>query len=175
MTDRHAWIEAGAVTRPHGIRGEVVVDLKSDLLDCIAVGTKIRLTTREGHESFRVVERARRHKGCLVLGLANVDTRDDAENLREHTVWLTRKQVGTLPDGRYFVEDVLGIDVYTEDGEHLGTVEDVLNMPASDVYVVRGGEGEILLPVIDEVVRDVDVTGRKMTVRLMEGLRQGAS
>ncbi len=175
MTDRHAWIEAGAVTRPHGIRGEVVVDLKRDLLDCIVVGTKIRLTTRNEDESFRVVERARRHKGCLILKLVDADTRDGAADLKGHTVWLSREQVGTLPEGRYFVEDVLGIEVYTENGEHLGTVEDVLNMPASDVYVVRGGGREILLPVIDEVVKDVDVVGRKMVVHLMEGLRQGAS
>jgi 16S rRNA processing protein RimM len=175
MTDRHAWIEAGAVTRPHGIRGEVVVDLKSDLLDCVVEETRIRLTTRKGDESFRIVERARRHKGCLVLKLVDVDTRDGASDLRGHTVWLTREQVGALPEGRYFVEDILGIDVYTEGGEHLGTVEDVLNMPASDIYVVRGGGDEILLPVIDEVVRDVDVAGRKMVVHLMEGLRRGAS
>ena len=174
MTERHAWIEAGAVTRPHGVRGEVVVDLKSDLFDCIVEKMKIRTTTTRGEEHLLVVERGRRHKGYLVLKLAGVETRDAAERLRGNTVWLTREQVGELPEGRYFVDDILGMDVFTDDGEHLGTVEDVLNMPASDVYVVRGGGGEILLPVVDEVVKEVDVESRKMVVHLLEGLRQGA-
>ena len=173
MTDRHAWIEAGAVTRPHGVRGEVVADVKGDLLDFVVQGTEIRTTAPRGGESLRVVERARRHKGGLVLKLAEVDTREGAEELRGHAIWLTREQVGALPEGRYFVEDILGIDVFTEDGEHLGTVEDVLNMPASDVYVVRGRGDEILLPVVDNVVRDVDVDGRRMVVHLMKGLRRG--
>ena len=173
MTDRHAWIEAGAVTRPHGIRGEVVADVKSDLLGCVVQGAEIRTTAPGGDEALREVERARQHKGGLVLKLAGIDTREDAETLRGHTVWLTREQVGPLPEGRYFVEDILGMDVFTEEGEHLGTVQDVLNMPASDVYVVRGQGDEILLPVIEDVVREVDVGGRSMVVRLMKGLRRG--
>ena len=174
MTERHAWIEAGAVTRPHGTRGEVVVDLKRDLLDCIVEKTEIRMTTAGGGENLRVVERARQHRGFLVLKLAKIETRDDAEALRGSTVWLTREQVGELPEGRYFVDDIIGIDVFTEDGEHLGAVSEVLNMPANDVYVVRGGGSEILLPVIDDVVKDVDLKNRKMVVHLLEGLRQGA-
>lgn len=171
MTERHAWIEAGAVTRAHGIRGEVVVDLKSDLLDLIVDEMKVRITSPGGDESLRTIERARQHKGRLVVKLVGVDTRDDAEALRGHTFWLTRGQVGALPEGRYFVQDILGIDVFTDDGEHLGVVEEVLNMPASDIYVVRGEGREILLPVIDEVVLDVDIAGRKMVVHLMEGMR----
>lgn len=175
MRDRDSLIEAGTVMRPHGLRGEVVVDVKSDLLDRVVGGMKVRLKTRAGDESVPEIELARVHKGRLVVKLVGVDSREDAEALRARTLWLTREQVGELPEGRYFVQDVLGLSVYTESGEYLGRIEEVLSMPASDVYVVRGVGGEILLPVVDEVVRDVDIEGGRMVVHLMEGLRREAS
>ncbi|MFH1501955.1 MAG: ribosome maturation factor RimM [Candidatus Eisenbacteria bacterium] len=173
MTCRDSWIEAGAVVRPHGIKGEVVVDLKSDLVDLVVCGSKVRLAAPEGEEGLFEVERARDHNGRLVVKLRGIDTRDGAEALRTWVLWMTREQVGELPEGRYFVDDILGLSVYCDTGECLGRVEEVLTMPASDVYVVRSDSEEILLPVIDEVVKEVDVEGGRMVVRLMEGMRQG--
>ncbi len=173
MTDRDSWIEAGAIVRPHGIRGEIAVDLKSDLLDLMTEGMKVRLTTPKGEESRPEVERARAHKGRLVIKFKGVDSRNEAETLRDRALWLTREQVGELPEGRYFVEDILGLSVHSESGECLGRVEEVLSMPASDIYVVRGASGEILLPVVDEVVKEVDLEGGRIVVHLIEGLRQG--
>ena len=81
--------------------------------------------------------------------------------------------MGELPDGRYFVQDILGLSVYSESGECLGKIEEVLTMPASDIYVVRGARGEILLPVVDQVIRQVDVEAGRVVVHLMEGLSRG--
>ncbi len=171
MGERDRWIEAGAILRPHGIRGEVVVDLKSDLLACFTEGVEVRFTTVKGQEGSLDVERAREHKGRLIIKFKGVETRDDADSLRAHTVWLTREQVGPLDEGRWFVQDILGVDVYTDEGEHLGEIAEVLNMSANDVYVVRAEGREILLPAIEQVIKEVDLEDRKMVVHLMEGLR----
>jgi 16S rRNA processing protein RimM len=166
-----AWIEAGAIVRAHGIRGEVILDVMSDLLDCFVEDSEIRVTDREGTEKLLTIESARAHKGGMIVKFRGCGTRDDALLLRSHTVWLSRDQIGPLEEGRWFVEDVIGLEVYTEEEELLGTLTDVLHMPANDVYVVKGEGGEVLLPVIDDVVKEVDIEGGRMLVHLMEGLR----
>jgi 16S rRNA processing protein RimM len=166
-------IEAGAVVRPHGIKGEVILDLKNDLVELIRPGLQVMLVAPGGARSPLEVEGARDHNGRLIVKFEGVGTRNDAEELRAHVVWLSRAQIGELPEGRYFVQDILGLSVLSDTGERLGTVDEVLSMPANDVYVVRGEGGEILIPVIDEVVREIDVEGGSIVVHLMEGLRQG--
>lgn len=171
MTERHRWIEAGAVLRPHGIRGEVIVDLKRDLIELVTAGCELRVTSREGAESRLEVEVTREHRGRLIVKFKAVDTRDDAEGLRACGVWMTREQIGPLEPDRWFVQDIVGIAVLTDEGERLGEVAEVLSMPANDVYVVVGERGEILLPATEEVIREVDLERRKMLVHLIEGLR----
>jgi len=172
MADRDSWIEAGMVVRPHGIRGEVIADVKRDLFDLVTCGVTVRTTCRGGDEGTLEVEAARPHAGRLIVKFHGIDTRNDAEALRSTGLWLTREQIGPLPSGRYFVQDIVGLEVLSESGERLGRVEEVLCMPANDVYVVRSGDEEILLPVIDDVVLDVDLKGGRLVVRLMKGLRR---
>jgi 16S rRNA processing protein RimM len=171
MTERHRWIEAGAVLRPHGIRGEVIVDLKRDLLDHVTDGCELRLTSRTGGDSRREVERAREHQGRVIVKFKGCETRDDAEALRGCAVLMTREQIGPLEPGRWFVQDIVGLAVFTDEGEHLGEVAEVMSMPANDVYVVTDGGREILLPATEEVIREVDLEEGRMLVRLIEGLR----
>jgi 16S rRNA processing protein RimM len=164
------WIEAGAVVRPHGIKGEVILDLARDLMELVTESLELRATGRKGGERTLTVEKARDHKARKVVKFKDVETVEDAEVLRGWTVWLTREQIGPLDEDRWFVADIVGIDVYTEEDEYLGKLVEVMHMPANDVYVVRDGEKEILLPVIDDVIRSVDVDSGRMVIHLMEGL-----
>ena len=164
------WIEAGAITRPHGIKGEVIIDLARDLIDIVTGSLELRATGRRGGERILTVERARGHKDRRIVQFKGVHTVEDAEALRGWSVWLTREQIGPLAEDRWYVTDIVGIDVYTDEDEYLGKLAEVMHMPANDVYVVRSGEKEILLPVIDEVVRSVDIDSGRMVVHLMEGL-----
>lgn len=170
MTQLDDWIEAGAIARPHGIKGEVVIDLAKDLLEVVAESLELRVTGRGGEEKTLTVERARVHKARKVVKFEDVDTVEEAETLRGWTVWLSREQIGPLEEDRWFVVDIVGIDVFTEEDEYLGKLAEVMHMPANDVYVVRNGEKEILLPVIDDVVKSVDVESGRMVIHLMEGL-----
>jgi 16S rRNA processing protein RimM len=175
MRELDSWIEAGAIVRPHGLRGEVVVDLKSDLLELVVEGMEVRVTTRKGEAQSLAVEEARGHQGRLIVKFADIDSREDAESVRAWTIWMTRDQVGSLEEDRWFVQDIIGLEVFTRDGEHLGAIVEVMHMPANDVYVVRGGGEEILLPAIEDVVQEVDIEAGRMLVQLIEGLRGGTS
>jgi 16S rRNA processing protein RimM len=171
MRNLDDWIEAGVIVRAHGVRGEVVADVLQDLAEVFAQGLEVRLTDGEGAESRHQVRRARRHQDRLILELSGVDTCERAEDLRACTVWLSRDSIAPLEGKRWFVQDLLGVEVFTEEGELLGRLTEVMHMPANDVYVVRGKGGEILLPAIDEVIREVDLDAGRMLVRLIEGLR----
>ncbi len=164
------WIEAGAIVRPHGLKGEVVVDLARDLLKVVTESLEVRVTGRREGERVLTVERARDHKARKVVQFKGVSTLEDAEALRGWSVWLTREQIGPLEEDRWFVQDIVGIDVYTDGDEYLGKLAEVMHMPGNDVYVVRKGEKEILLPVIDDVIRSVDIDSGRMVIHLMEGL-----
>lgn len=171
MKQEDGWIEAGAIVRPHGIKGEVIVDVAKDLVELVAEGLEVRVTGRRGGERSLTVVRARDHKARLIVKFEGSDTVEDAETLRGWSVWLSRKQIGPIGEDRWFVQDIVGISVYTAEGERVGTVVEVMHMPANDVYVVRNGDEEILLPAIDDVVKSVDVDSRRMIVHVMEGLR----
>ncbi|MBN2566040.1 MAG: 16S rRNA processing protein RimM [Candidatus Eisenbacteria bacterium] len=171
MSRTDEWIEAGFVIRPHGVRGEVIAEFANDLGGLIVEALPLRLTNAAGAERRLEIERARDHKGRKIVKFGDVETVEQAEALRGCSIWMTRTQIGPLTEGRWFVQDILGINVCTEEGESLGTLAEVMHMPANDVYVVRGAGREILLPVIDQVILGVDLEAGRMVVRLMEGMR----
>ncbi len=172
MGELDRWVEAGVIMRPHGIAGEVVVDLKTDLLELVSEAMTLRTTSAHGDEEADLtVERVRKHKGRLIIAFKGRTTRDDADELRSRTVWMTRDQIGPLDEDRWFVQDLVGMTVLTDDGETLGRLADVMHQPANAVLVVETESGELLLPLIDDVVLDVDIEGGRMTVHLLPGLR----
>ncbi len=172
MRELDMWVEAGVIMRPHGIVGEVVVDLKTDLLGLVSEAMKLRTTGgTDGEELVLTVERVRKHKGRLIIGFKGRKTRDDANELRSRVIWMTRQQIGPLDEGRWYVQDLVGMTVVTDEDEELGRLVDVMHQGASDIFVVETESGELLLPVIDDVIRDVDIEGGRVTVHLLEGLR----
>jgi 16S rRNA processing protein RimM len=171
MRNLDSWIEAGVVVKAHGIRGEVVADIFGDLAGVFEQGLELRLTDGKGVESRVTVRRARKHQDRFILELDGIDTCERAEVLRSRVIWLARDQIGPLDSKRWFVQDILGVEVFTDTGERLGRLTEVMHMPANDVYVVRGEGREILLPAIEDVIKDVDVVAGRMLVHLIEGLR----
>lgn len=171
MRSLDSWIEAGVIVKAHGVRGEVIAEVLGDLGGLLVDGLELRLTDDDGAERRLTVRHARRHKDRFILELAGVETCEQADALRSRIIWIARERIGPLEGKRWFVQDLLGVEVLTEEGELLGRLTEVMHMPANDVYVVRGGRGEILLPAIDDVIRDVDVQAGRMLVRLIEGLR----
>jgi 16S rRNA processing protein RimM len=113
-----------------------------------------------------------RHQDGMIITFEKVPDLETAETLREHLVHVHLKDAVPLEDGEYYLFQIEGIRVVTEDGEELGRLTGLIETGANDVYIVTSGEGkEILLPAIPDVILNVDVPGGIMTVRLLEGLR----
>jgi 16S rRNA processing protein RimM len=157
----------------HGVRGELKVGrLTADphrfgLLEWVFVGLK-------GQEPVAwPVEGSRLHKGHVLLKLGHCDDRKTAETLRGHLVQVPLDEAIPLDEGEYYEHQIVGLGVWTEAGEHLGEVVEILYTGANDVYVVRGpgpGRREILIPAIEGVVLEVNLTSGRLVVKLLEGL-----
>jgi len=164
------WIEVGTIFRKHGIRGEVKVypltDSPRRFLDLAEVVIEV-----PGGERFPVeIDRVRFQQDRLILHFAGKDRLEDVEPFLKGRILIPRSQAQTLPEGRYYHADILGISVVTEEGIALGRIAEILETGSNDVYVVRKGKKEILIPAIEEVIRKVDLERREMIIHVMEGL-----
>ena len=160
------------MTAPHGVRGEVRINIETDFPERFAPREvfSARFPEGSGKGLLRLeVESARPHKQAMLVKFAGVDTRDAAEALRGAEIVIPREEVRPLPDGSWYIFELEGLEVYTEDGTRLGVLTEVLQGAGNDVYVVQG-EREILLPAIKQVVLDVDRDARRMKVHLLDGL-----
>ncbi len=164
---RVAW-----VGRPHGLRGEVRLIPDTDFPERLRHLGTVWLEGPQGAQA-REVEWVRPAGEGFLVKFRGVDDRGEAERLRGAAVCVPREQAAPLPEGTYYVADLLGFQVVTEEGETLGTLREVLRGRAHDVYVVRQGRREVLLPAVREIVREVRVESRQITVRLLPGLVEG--
>ncbi len=122
------------------------------------------------------VEFLKPHKDRYLLAIEGLTSRERAEEWRGQEVFLRGGDTEALPEDTYYHWQILGLQVVSERGEALGVLEKVLETGANDVYVVTGPGGEeLLLPAIEEVVREVDLEAGRMVVHLLEGLRPGGS
>lgn len=141
----------GKVLRPRGIKGVVKIETYS--------GNASRLlhlkTLTVGGEDMRV-ENLSAEGAFLYAKLVGTDTAEAAEALRGKEVKALRKELPTPPDGRYYIVDLLGADVYA-DGDRLGELVDVLQYGSADVYVVKTADGSLSFPALKEVIKDIDV------------------
>ena len=158
------FLEAGQIVNTHGIRGEVKIVPWCDTPEFLC-----------GFDTFYLdgapvkVESARAHKGNVIAKLAGVDDVNGAMRLKNKVVSIDRSGV-ILPPGRHFIADLIGLEVReAESGRVLGKIEDVLTLPANDVYVVKG-EKEYLIPAVDEFLAETNLEGGYVRVRLIEGM-----
>jgi 16S rRNA processing protein RimM len=156
-------IEIGKITGTHGVRGELRIQPWCDSPAFLAGFSAVFIKGQEQR-----VESAREHKKHVLMKLEGIDTVEDAQSLRDLVLYIDRADA-ELPEGRYFIKDLIGLAVF--DGEErVGTLYDVLAAPAHDVYVVRGGDGEHMIPAVPEFVEKIDIDGGVIRVRLIEGM-----
>ncbi|MCZ7540736.1 MAG: ribosome maturation factor RimM [Anaerolineae bacterium] len=163
----------GRVLRPHGIRGELRVEVLTAYPERIEPEQQVYLGLDPADVSaarLYTIVQARQHQKYLILQLAGIGDRNAAELLREQYVMVAFEDAIPLEDDEYYLFQVIGLEVITTDGESLGNVQEVLETGANDVFIVRGPRGEVLLPVIDECVQRIDFDAGTITVRLLDGL-----
>ena len=117
------------------------------------------------------LEYAQWRNALVVLKLEGIDSVHDAETLRGELLFVPRERVPSLPEDQYYYFQLMDMEVYTSEGEHLGHISEIIETGSNDVYVVTGGDRELLVPALDDVIREVDVEARRMLVDLPEGLR----
>ena len=159
-------LELGKVVNTHGIRGEVKIQpwcddpIIFDELEYIYIGGK----------RYDILK-SRLHKNCVIAALQGVLDINTAETLRNQIVTVEREMLGELPEGTYYIADLEGMSVKTVDGEVLGTINEVIKTGSNDVYVLDcPGRKPILIPVIDQVVKEVNIEEGYVLVELMKGL-----
>jgi len=116
------------------------------------------------------IERSRRSGRFIHLKLAGIDTREQAQALRGAYLLTPERDLATLPEGEYYRFQLIGLSVRSEDGRELGHVIDVISARENDVYVVSGPFGEVLIPAVDDVIRDVNISARVILIEIIPGL-----
>ncbi|MGD8813890.1 MAG: ribosome maturation factor RimM [Anaerolineales bacterium] len=159
----------GRIVRPHGIRGMLLVEGFTEVIHSLRPTMEILL----GFNRVPAVVRSfRAHRAQFLLSIEGCNDRDTAENWRGQDIFLRLDDAEPLPDGVYYHWQILGLNVVTQEGELLGTVEQILETGANDVYVVHTQAGEeLLLPAIESVVLKTDLENKQLIVCMIPGLR----
>ena len=176
------FLAVGRILRPHGLRGEVRVEIHTDYPERFALFEHVYLAparTNPGPSGLQSaasgtlygLESHRFHSKWVLLKLAGIDDRTQAETLRGLWVWIAPEQAAPLDEGEVYLHDMLDLEVVTDEGEVLGQIQQIIETGANTVYVVRGLRGEILIPDTSEVILGVDLEAQQVTVHLLEGLR----
>lgn len=164
------FVLVGILRRPHGLKGEVLVSLETDFPERLQVGT--RLLLGEDHQPVTIASR-RGHNDGLLLTFEEYPSIESMQGFRNLELSVPVAGRPPLPDGQYYHHQMLGMQVYEESNELLGTLADILHTGGNDVLVVRSQEGnEILLPAIHDVIRGVQIDEKRMVVHLLPGLRE---
>ncbi len=157
----------GQVRAPHGVRGEVRVQILTDFPERFRQGAEVWIGPEPRPYT---IQQARFHEGDVLIKLVGLDDRDAVESFRGAEVSVPAEHAMPLPEDTFYVHQIVGLHVWTDEGERLGTVTEVLSLPANDVYVVDTAQGEVWLPAIADVVLNIDLEQRRMTVHLLPGL-----
>jgi 16S rRNA processing protein RimM len=160
----------GRIVKPHGIRGEVVVEVLSEAPERFARGSRLEAGDPEGERIPVRVRQARNDRGRLLVSFAEVPDRDAAEELRGVLLSIDRQEASPTAEGTYYDWQLEGLEVLDEDGIRLGTVVRVLEGAANDLWVVDTGNKEVMVPAVDEFVRRVDLEEGRIVVHVIPGL-----
>lgn len=162
------YLAVGLLRRPHGVHGEILMEVYTDFPERLKDGTTVYLGGKHKPVTLR---HTRYHNDGLLLSFEGVETPESAGLLRNQIVNVKTATRPALPAGQYYHHQMIGMIVMEDSGDELGRLTEIIETGANDVYVVTSEEGkELLLPSIKQVVLDVDVEANRMLVHLIPGL-----
>jgi 16S rRNA processing protein RimM len=163
-----AFLAVGKVRRPHGVRGEALVEIYTSFPERLKPGLEVFLG--QNHLPLKISS-CRTHNEGLLLAFEGITSPEQMGQFRNQILFTSRKTAPKLSKGEYYQYELIGMEVEDESGTLLGKVTDVFETGANDVYEVTDANGrEILLPAITEVILEVDLEKKKMRVHLLPGL-----
>jgi 16S rRNA processing protein RimM len=162
------FIAIGRLRRPHGVRGEIVMEVLTEFPERVRVGKTVYIG--DDRRPLRIRSR-RNHQSNLLLAFQERDTPDSLEALRNQLVFVKAEDLPPLPEGDYYHHQLIGLRVLAEDGASLGVIKELLETGSNDVLVIRSPNGpEILLPATDETILEVNLAAGQMRVHVLPGI-----
>ncbi len=166
MTDK---FRVGVIANTHGIKGEVKVFPTTDDPQRFTILKEVLLDTGKELKELEV-KNVRFFKNLVIVKFKGIDNINDIEKYKGCDLYVTRENALPLEEGQYYLADIIGAKVVTEDGKEFGTLNDILETGANNVFVVEHEGKEVLLPDIPDCVKEVDVENQLVTVHIMKGL-----
>ena len=164
------YLEIGQIVNTFGIKGMVKVKPFTDNIERFDELEKVYIENKKGKKEYEI-EEVKYHKNMVLIKFKGIENPEDANLLRESYLLVDRANEKPLEEGTYYIVDMIGLDVYTDENEFLGKLEDIFNTGSNDIYVVKNELGkQILLPAIDDVLKEIDMENRKVIVHLIPGL-----
>ena len=162
--------QVGVISSTHGVRGEVKVYPTTDDMRRFKKLKEVILDTGREKKTLEI-EGVKFFKQLVILKFKGIDNINDIEKYKGKSLFVDREHAVRLRKDEYFIADMIGMQVVTDEGEAFGTLKDVIETGANDVYIIETKEyGEVLIPAIKQCILDVDVKQGVMRIHLMEGL-----
>ena len=164
------YFEIGQIVNTFGIKGMVKIMPYTDNINRFDDLKKVYVVIKQTKKQYEV-EEVKYHKGMVLLKFKGIDKVEDAENLRNAILEVERKDAAKLEEGSYYIADLIGMPVYTDEGKILGTLEDIFNTGSNDIYVVKTEDHkQILLQAIQDVIKEILLEKNKIIVHITPGL-----
>lgn len=169
MNKEKQLISVGEIINTQGNKGEVRVWPLTDFPERFKPGA-VLLMEKDGHQRHLTIEKVRTQKNFLVIKFTEITDMPLAEELKTGLLKITNDQLTKLPANTYYIFEIVGMEVRTNDGQVLGKVKDVIQTGSNDVYIVAGKTKDYLIPALKQIVKDVDKENKLITVEPLEGL-----
>lgn len=164
------FLEIGQIVNTFGIKGMVKVKPFTDDITRFDNLEKVYVETDRLKKQYEI-EEVKYHKEMVLIKFKGIDKVEDAELLRNSYLKVNRHDEHELEEGTYYIVDLIGLEVYSDDGNLLGKVDDIFNNGSCDIYVVKDELGkQILLPAISDVIKEINLNERKIVVHILKGL-----
>ena len=159
------FITIGQILAPWGVKGKLKVEVVTDFPERFTPQARIYI-----NRQAMTIDSTEWYKGKVIIKLNTVDSIEEAQKLRGQPIEIPHSQLHPLPEGQYYHFQLIGLEVWTTQGELLGNITEILTAESNDSYVVHGTKGEILIPAIEDVVKSIDLNKGQMVIEPIEGL-----
>ena len=159
------FITIGRILSPWGIKGKLKVEVVTDFPQRFNPWSKVYVNRQP-----MTIASTNWHKGKAIIKLNTIDSIEDAQRLQGRFIEIPYSQVYPLPEGQYYHFQLIGLEVWTTQGERLGTITEILTAESNDNYVVHGAKGEILIPAIEDIVKSIDLNQGHVIIEAINGL-----
>lgn len=161
----------GEIVNTHGVKGEVRIKQITDFDERFDAGSTVYLKNKANEYSALTIATSRLHKNLFLVRFEQYSTLDEVEKLKGLSLYIKEDQLTELSPGEFYYHEIIGCTVYSTEDELIGKVDSILAPGANDVWVVKTEDGkEHLIPYIADVVKEVDVGNKRITIEIMEGL-----